>query len=238
MNPRISQPPDRIMPYAVRLLEEADILQSAEIERDSFPALFPPTSFRRELKNSMASYLVAWRRDELVDESQDSSKPSAPGKSGGQTGDRKLINRLFHNARSLLQKRDTAWEPGQQFLAGFLGTWYMVDEAHVVAVGVRSRFRGNGIGELLLIGAIEQAMARNSRVVTLEVRSSNAVAQNLYEKYGFSVRGTRKGYYTDNREDAFIMTTDPILQAPYPENFRQLVSAHEVRWGYSDRVVL
>ena len=238
MNPGEPEQPTKIMPYALRLLEEADIGQSAEIERDAFPTLFPPTSFRRELKNSLAKYLVAWRRDDLIGRPPDDSVPDSPNQRTIDNSGRPLIGRLMRNARSFWRKRDTAWEPGQQFLAGFLGTWYMVDEAHVVAVGVRSLYRGNGIGELLLIGAIEQAFARNSRVVTLEVRASNHVAQNLYTKYRFSERGVRKGYYTDNREDALIMTTDPIHDSSFEENFRDLVEVHEGRWGYSDRMVL
>ena len=113
----------------------------------------------------------------------------------------------------------------------------MVDEAHIVSVGVRREYRGHGLGELLLIGAIEQAMARRARVVTLEVRPSNNVARNLYRKYGFSDRGRRKGYYTDDGEDAIIMTTEPIFLQSYREQFRGLVRGHERRWGGAERVL-
>ena len=58
-------PQGKIMPFALRPLEEADTAQTAEIERDAFPTLFPPTPFRRELRNRMAQYLVAWRRVDL-----------------------------------------------------------------------------------------------------------------------------------------------------------------------------
>ena len=121
------------------------------------------------------------------------------------------------------------------FVAGFLGASYMVDEVHIVSVGVRGTLRGRGIGELLLIGAIEQAMARDARVVSLEVRPSNMVARNLYHKYGFRSRGLRKSYYADNREDAIIMTTDPIKEAPFPDLLRSLTLAHERRWGRAER---
>ena len=113
----------------------------------------------------------------------------------------------------------------------------MTDEAHIVSIGVRRGFRGKGVGELVLIGAIEQAMVRNARVVTLEVRISNHIAQNLYRKYGFEERGIRKGYYTDDREDALIMTTDPIHVPPYPEKLRGLIHAHEQRWGRAERLL-
>ena len=111
----------------------------------------------------------------------------------------------------------------------------MADEAHVVSVGVKGEYRSRGIGELLLIGAIEQAISQLAIVVTLEVRVSNNAAKNLYRKHGFVERGFRKSYYTDNREDATIMTTGPIQHANYQQAFRELVSQHEDRWGRSER---
>ena len=127
--------------------------------------------------------------------------------------------------------------PGQDFIAGFLGIWYMLDEAHIVSVGVRNRYRRFGIGEMLLIAAIEQAMARRAAVVTLEVRSSNRAAINLYRKYGFSEKGVRKGYYADNREDALIMTTEPIQHPDYRGFFVELEREHRRRWGVAERTI-
>ena len=226
---------ERRMPFSVRPMEEGDVAQSAEIERDAFPTLFPPTSFRRELSREVASYLVAWRREEI----KDTDAPDPYSEDGfNPRGGRPLVGRLIRNARSLLPGRSTTWEPGEQYLVGFLGTWHVLDEAHIVAIGVRTDFRSWGVGELLLIAAIEQAMQRNARLVTLEVRVSNYVAKNLYAKYGFKKHGVRKGYYADNREDALIMTTDPICDSPYPEEFRKLAQAHEARWGSAERRVV
>jgi ribosomal-protein-alanine N-acetyltransferase len=61
-----------------------------------------------------------------------------------------------------------------------------------------------------------------ARFMTLEVRVSNVVAQNLYLKYGFEARGTRRRYYTDNNEDALVMWTGEINAAPYQARLRQL----------------
>ena len=116
-------------------------------------------------------------------------------------------------------------------MAGFVGLWYVADEVHIVSIGVRSEYRGLGLGEMLLISAIEQARQMKTRVMTLEVRMSNYVAQNLYKKYGFTRRGVRKGYYTDNREDALIMTSTPLGTDDYARSFRALSIAHEHRWG-------
>ena len=58
--------------------------------------------------------------------------------------------------------------------------------------------------------------------ITLEVRVSNAVAQNLYRKYGFTVVGTRRRYYSDNNEDAYIMTTEDINTQSYRALYTRL----------------
>ncbi len=215
------------MPFALRPMQERDLAQAAEIERDAFPTLFPPTSFRRELKNRLARYLVAWRHEappELVTEY-----------ASGQQG---TSRRFLHRAASFLRGRPVAWQPGQQYIVGFLGTWYMPDDAHIVSVGVRSDYRGCGIGELLLIGAIEQAQQRRMPAVTLEVRVSNHIAQNLYKKYGFEKMGVRKGYYSDNREDALIMTAFGIRTLSYQEEFSRLTESHRQRWGSAERAVM
>ena len=222
------QPKTKAMPFAVRPLAEGDIAQSVEIEREAFPTLLPPTPFKRELKNRRASHLVAWLQDHAL-----APRPSAP--ESEEEPRRPLFGRLLRTATSRWLGRPSAWEPGMDYIVGFLGTWYAVDEAHIVSVGVRQAYRGQGIGELLLIAAIERAMARPVKVVTLEVRVSNQVAKSLYSKYGFTERGLRKGYYTDNREDALIMTTESINMPPFSELFRKLVGAHEERWGRSRR---
>ena len=225
------QPKTKAMPFAVRPLAEGDIAQSAETEREAFPTLFPPTPFKRELKNRRASYLVAWLQDHAL-----APRPSAP--ESEEEPQRPLFGRLLRTAKSRWLARPSAWEPGQDYIVGFLGTWYGVDKAHIVSVGVRQTYRGQGIGELLLIAAIEHAMARPVDVVTLEVRVSNHVAKRLYSKYGFTERGLRKGYYSDDREDAVIMTTEAINKPPYPAQFRELVDAHEERWVRSQRSVV
>jgi ribosomal-protein-alanine N-acetyltransferase len=76
-------------------------------------------------------------------------------------------------------------------------------------------------------------MATNLKatVVTLEVRVSNSIAQNLYTKYGFNKVGVRRGYYTDNKEDAFIMTTDPINAESFQNNFQKLKETHFAKMG-------
>jgi [ribosomal protein S18]-alanine N-acetyltransferase len=93
---------------------------------------------------------------------------------------------------------------------GFAGLWVMVDEAHVTTFAVDPRWRRRGVGERLLLALIDIAEARRAREATLEVRLSNVPARRLYEKFGFRPVGIRPRYYSDNGEDALIMTTDPL----------------------------
>jgi len=95
-------------------------------------------------------------------------------------------------------------------LVGFAGIWLMVDEAHVTTFAVHPDWRRQGIGERLLLTLLDVALARRAREATLEVRLSNVAARRLYEKYGFRPVGLRPRYYSDNGEDALIMTTEPL----------------------------
>jgi len=95
--------------------------------------------------------------------------------------------------------------------------WQSFDEAHVTTIGVDPAYRGQSLGELLLLSMFDAAMARGANWLTLEVRVSNEPAQALYRKYGFTVHGVRKRYYSDNNEDALIMwsraLSEPDVQA-------------------------
>ncbi|CAB1129279.1 ribosomal protein S18 alanine N-acetyltransferase [Candidatus Hydrogenisulfobacillus filiaventi] len=90
------------------------------------------------------------------------------------------------------------------------GMWVILDEAHVTNVAVHPDYRGRHLGEAMMQGLLDRARAQGVRRMTLEVRRGNTVAQNLYRKLGFVQLGVRRGYYTDTREDAFIMWKDPL----------------------------
>ncbi len=90
------------------------------------------------------------------------------------------------------------------------GIWLMVDEAHITTFAVRPGYRRRRIGERLLLALLDLARDRMAREATLEVRLSNLPARRLYEKYGFRPVGIRPRYYSDDNEDALIMTTEPL----------------------------
>jgi ribosomal-protein-alanine N-acetyltransferase len=112
-------------------------------------------------------------------------------------------------------------EIGDEIVA-YGGVWLMVDEAHVTTFAVHPRYRRRGIGERLLLSLIDLSIARRAREATLEVRLSNLGARRLYEKYGFRPVGIRPRYYSDNQEDALIMTTEPLAGADMTERIARL----------------
>ena len=105
-----------------------------------------------------------------------------------------------------------AFDPRPATLVGYLIVSRYVDAWHVMNVAVAPGHRRRGIASLLLERLFELTAGRTRRGYTLEVRVSNAGAIKLYERLGFRARGVRRGYYTDNREDALIMWKDPVSE--------------------------
>jgi ribosomal-protein-alanine N-acetyltransferase len=95
-------------------------------------------------------------------------------------------------------------------IVGYGGMWLMVDEAHITTFAVHPAWRRQRIGERLLVAFLDVAVERRAHEATLEVRLSNLPARKLYEKYGFRPVGLRPRYYSDDNEDALIMTTEPL----------------------------
>ena len=103
---------------------------------------------------------------------------------------------------------------GDQIM-GYAGFWLILEEAHITTIAVHPTEQGQKIGEQLLLGLIDESARHGAKWMTLEVRISNVVAQKLYEKYGFSALGKRRGYYQDDGEDALVMWTENIWQDAY-----------------------
>ena len=90
-------------------------------------------------------------------------------------------------------------------VVGYGGIWLILTEGHITNIAVKKEYQGLGIGNKLVEGLIIYCTSRGIDSMTLEVRKSNIVAQNLYKKYGFIDYGIRPKYYSDNNEDAIIM---------------------------------
>jgi [ribosomal protein S18]-alanine N-acetyltransferase len=110
---------------------------------------------------------------------------------------------------------------GEQ-IVGYAGLWIIMDEAHITTIGVDPVCRGKKVGEQLLVAMLDEAVARGGRRVTLEVRERNYVAQNLYRKYGFVPAAIRRGYYTDNNENAVVMWINDTRAPQYREKLQRL----------------
>ena len=110
-----------------------------------------------------------------------------------------------------------AFEPESGDLLGYMIISRYVDAWHVMNVAVAPAHRRRGIASALLGQLFEKTSGESRRGYTLEVRISNVGAIKLYEQLGFRSRGVRRGYYTDNREDALIMWRDPGLSADAEE---------------------
>lgn len=111
-------------------------------------------------------------------------------------------------------------------IIGYGGLWKVRHEAHITTLGVRLSDQRQGHGRCLLLALIQRAYAMGARWITLEVRSSNLQAIGLYESFGFKAIGRRRGYYTDNGEDAIIMWSDslhaPAFKGRFTEALRRL----------------
>ena len=138
-------------------MKSDDIDGVFEVEKNCFEDYWSKDSFKKELSNNLAKYLVA----------------KVDGK-----------------------------------VVGYVGIWFVVDEGHITNVAVHKYYRGQKIGDRLIDKLVQ--VCRENKIVsmTLEVRVSNIVAQNLYKKYGFKMAGIRKEYYSNNKEDAIIMWND------------------------------
>jgi ribosomal-protein-alanine N-acetyltransferase len=131
---------------------------------------------------------------------------------------------LTHNqmARYLVLEAPAAG--GSSRITGFCGLWLMVDQAHVVTVAVQPEDRGRGFGRLLVHGLVNLAIESAMTSATLEVRPSNVPARALYAACGFYEVGLRRRYYSDNQEDAVIMTTEEFASPAYQERLERLAA--------------
>jgi len=203
-------------------MHREDIAQVTEIDREAFPSIWPPVNYERELKNQLAHYIVAGDEEGIDDPEAETPLAEKPPSLTARIGYLFNNNRFFGHEAS---------KSGKQYITGFAGFWIMAGEAHITGIAVQGPHRRQGIGGLLLISVIDLARELNARIVTLEVRVSNATAQSLYRKYGFTQAGLRRNYYVDDKEDAVIMSTEGISSAPFQTNLRQLKQAHSRKWG-------
>jgi ribosomal-protein-alanine N-acetyltransferase len=200
--------------YSIRRMEKEDIDQVTEIDREAFPSQWPPANYKQELQNKTAHYIV------LYDDTRTIDVTPAPPKRNFN-----ILSLLMPWVKRKALEKAPLSPVTRQYIVGFSGIWMIADEAHLTNIAVRQQYRGKGLGELLVIATIDLALKLEASFMTLEVRASNLAAQSLYQKYGFTHMGVRRGYYLDNREDAIIMSTDSIGGEPFQRRIRELREA-------------
>lgn len=195
------------LPYTVEPMQIGDIGEVMRIDRESFPTPWSHNAYVHEIERNDAAHYVVMR-------------PGPPPST-----------RLPEAAS---WRRVRRWlvggpPPGRAPIIAYGGLWQMYDEAHISTIATRPDCRGQGIGELMLVALLDEAMALGSHLVTLEVRVTNTRAQNLYDKYSFAEVGRRRGYYTDNGEDALLMTTPTLSDPDYQAELQRLAAALRAR---------
>lgn len=221
------------LPVTVRRLRLDDIDQVVAIEKEAFSPLWVSTSFKRDIDNQRANYLVACFDEEVATEEILAEIDSDHSAVEEEPPPPKLWSRVL--GRLGLSSDDGPNTAEDVFnIAGYVSVWYQGEEAHITEIAVKETLRGRGVGELLLIGSLKAAIEHGSKVMTLEARVSNFIAHRLYQKYSFKSVGIRKAYYSDNREDAVIMTTSPIDTTEYDTLFNGLQATYQSRWGRMD----
>lgn len=188
------------LPFVVEPMVAADIDEVMVLERQAFVgAPWSASAYRHELSlNEMAHYSVVRTRHTL---------PARP-----RARKRALLEKLIAPREQ---------EPAARLppILAYGGFWLMQPDAHISTIATAPAWRGRHLGELLLVALIDQAQALGAQRMTLEVRSSNSVAQALYHKYRFAQTGRERGYYSDNGEDALTMATDRIDRAEFQQVF-------------------
>ena len=187
---------DRDMPgvarptaITIRRMRPDDVRAATRIQRAAYGSASPRTSFRHELLNGLAQYLVA-----------DTGLPGAETQPLGG-----LWSRLASRLPGAL-----VFGAGGLPVAGYAGAWFTHDQLHLVTIATAPELQGLGIAQALLLAVCDLAVAAKLDSVALEVRPSNTRAISLYARYGFRSHGRLRAYYADNSEDAVVMLLDRL----------------------------
>ena len=197
-----------INPYGARYATPSDVYAIDQIVREAFGATAPKSTAARDMKRKNTTYIVATR---TVGEKAEDGDGTGNGKGSLSRRVKSIFSSSFG---SLEQERSVS------HVAGVVGIWTAVDQAHIVVIATRPIRRGRGIGEMLLLATFAEALKIGASNATLEVRKSNWVARSLYRKYGFADVGVRHRYYHDNLEDAIIMSTPSFSDLGYRRSLR------------------
>jgi [ribosomal protein S18]-alanine N-acetyltransferase len=185
----------KLKPYFyLEPMQLEDVSEVSQLDHRCFTNPWPQSAYRRELSNPEGNFYIILRQ-------------RLPG---AQLREEEAANKPLSRVSRWLWSEDEK-DP----IVGYAGMWIRAGEAHVTTIGVAPEVRGRGLGELLFVSLLEEAIARDAQWLTLEVRVSNTQAKRLYEKYGLTKHGVRRRYYSDNGEDADIMWSESLHDTAY-----------------------
>ena len=200
----------------VDLMRHDDIPSVRYVERRCFDTPWPRNAFNAELRRSdSACYLVLRLGHPVISP----GRPQAAARIGGIL--RRLAGREDWN---------------EQNLVGFVGAWFLVDEAHITTIAVDPDYQSLGLGRLMLLLVAELGRSRGMKRLTLEVRESNRRARDIYRRMGFFEKAVRKRYYSDNREDAIVMWSEDINSPRFDQILAQTRSRLSERIDWRSNV--
>ncbi len=202
------------MSLNLRYMRLADIRQVAAIDVICFEPPWSCESYTFEINESRVSHMVVL--DQQTDQTLPLPRPP-------QSLRARLRQRLLGDAQALYSRGD---------ILGYGGLWKIDGEAHISTIAIHPANRGLGYGEILLAGMFGKALQLSAEYIVLEVRVSNAVAQRLYQKYGFSRVARKKNYYRSDNEDAWDMRV--ALDRDTRHRFFQLYEKLRMQHGFSD----
>jgi [ribosomal protein S18]-alanine N-acetyltransferase len=116
---------------------------------------------------------------------------------------------------------DSRLEKPNKIMVGMGCLWAIAEEAHITLLGIHPNYRRQGLGQLLLLTLLQEAIARELAWATLEVNVHNSRAINLYQKLGFQIVGKRKRYYQATGDDALILWLKDLQKSNFQLNLAQ-----------------
>lgn len=191
----------------LRYMQIADIPQVIAIDNVSFDPAWSARSYAYEISESSYSHMVVLERS---------------------------VEQPVHGWRRFFKN---LYRETQHQVVAYGGLWHIAGEGHISTIAVHPHWRGNGFGEIALAGMIRRALTLDAEYVVLEVRVSNTIAQNLYQKYEFKTAAVKPRYYRNNNEDAYDMRldlTDEAMIARFDQRFDQIRARYSLIDLYTD----
>ena len=202
------------MSLILRYMRADDIRDVSMIDRLCFEPPWSRDSYAFEIKESKISHMIVLEENDI----------SAPALLPDDDG---WIQRLSGWIR-----HETPTIAKSGVIVGYGGLWKIDGEAHVSTIATHPDHRGRGYGEILLAGMFRKALRLKAEYLVLEVRVSNAVAQNLYRKYDFKRHGRKRNYYRSDNEDAYDMRVS--LDHTTRLRFQWLYEKVKLQHGFQD----